>query len=134
MNQTITKNLIIGPNRTRFLFKKLGKYFLAYEILVYQYMKLFCKDYQGGYWEFYTLSNGGFFMQYAKETSLNILSAGNYFESIMSTEAASLGVNLFALNRLTWEAEDQKIIDYYDQLKDYAMEHVESQLIARWID
>jgi hypothetical protein len=85
-------------------------------------------------WDFYTLSNSGFFMSYDYDETLTVLYPENYFEETMSAEAASIGVNLFALNTLAWQTNSEKIVDLYYALRDYAAEHPEGTKIMRLID
>lgn len=50
-------------NRLDFLPHYVGNKFLQYEMLIYDQMRKASKPYDGGYWEYYTLSNGGFYME-----------------------------------------------------------------------
>ena len=118
---TITKTLIAEPERLDALPRYLGKHFLEFEMGVYGYMDHFCEAYNGGYWDYYRLSNGGFFMCLSGDEHFKVFNEGNHFADEMSSEAVSIGVNLFALNALLWgDHVGVKIRDLYDNLQLYA--------------
>ena len=118
---SITKTLVAESDRLNTLPRYLGKHYLEFEMSVYGFMDRFCENYNGGYWDYYRLSNGGFFMCLSDEQRFNVVNEGNHFSSEMSAEAVSVGVNLFALNALLWgENADAKIFDLYDDVRDYA--------------
>ncbi|MDB9569410.1 antirestriction protein, partial [Providencia rettgeri] len=52
--------------RLTFLPSKLGRYCIAFENAIYNWMTRNAVAYNGGYWDFYTLSNGGFYLQPTK--------------------------------------------------------------------
>ncbi len=120
---SVTKTLVATPERLGTLPRYLGKHYLEFEMSVYGFMDRFCESYNGGYWDYYKLSNGGFFMCLSGEHRFNVVNDGNHFSSEMSAEAVSVGVNIFALNALLWgDHVDAKIFDLYDDLRDYAAE------------
>jgi hypothetical protein len=62
-DNAVTASLVTGEARPDFLPFYFGtRRMLRGEALVYGWMKRLCKSYDGGYWHFYTLSNGGFYM------------------------------------------------------------------------
>lgn len=130
----IEKTLISEEDRLDFLPKYLGDHFFKFETLVYSFMDKFCIGYTGGYWNFYGLSNGGMFMSYATDEECRIVNAMNYFEDTLSAEAASIALNIFALNALICQTRDEKIFDLYEALRDFAAEHPEGAKIYRFID
>ncbi len=120
---SITKTLIAEPERLGTLPRYLGKHSLEFEMSVYGFMDRFCEAYNGGYWDYYRLSNGGFFMCLSGKDRFNVSNDGNHFDSEMSAEGVSVGVNIFALNALLWgDQTDARIIGLYDDLRDYAAE------------
>ena len=62
-----------------------------------------CADYQGGLWQFYELSNGGFFMTLDRDEPMRLCWPDNYFEGQTSPEAAGIGITLMALSILTFK-------------------------------
>ncbi len=117
-----------------FLPRRVGKKFLEFEMNVYGWMDTLCPDYECGYWQFYTLSNGGFYMAYDHAVALRAVFPNNYFDEEMSADAASIAANLFALNGLCWKASSEKITDAFYALRDYAAQHKEGGKIMRLID
>lgn len=130
----ITKTLVQEKDRLEFLPKHIGNRFYKFEMLVYAFMDKFCQDYSGGYWEFWTLENGGILMTLDSNEVFQVCNDMNYFEDTMSAESVSIAVNMFALNALMDENCDKRIIDYYYALGDYASEHSEASKIIRLID
>ncbi|MFI0416191.1 MAG: antirestriction protein [Candidatus Thiodiazotropha sp.] len=130
----ITKTLIRDTERLKFLPDNIGSSFLKFEMLVYGFMENFCDQYQGGYWNFYALSNNGLFMSLESEKCCHIVNPVNYFDDTMTAEAASIGVNIFALNALVESRQSDRLITLYYALRDYAAEHGEAEKIFQFID
>lgn len=62
-HELVTATLVPMEHRMTFLPEFFGaKYMIRGEGLVYVWMGKLCKEYRGGFWQFFTLSNGGFFM------------------------------------------------------------------------
>jgi hypothetical protein len=49
------------------------------EALVYGWLEQLSEDYTGGFWDFYTLSNGGFYMAPSGDKRFDIDVSGNGF-------------------------------------------------------
>ncbi|MGH1470856.1 MAG: antirestriction protein [Cellvibrionaceae bacterium] len=130
----ITKTLVQEKDRLEFLPKYIGNRFFKFEMLVYAFTDKFCKDYSGGYWEFWMLENGGILMTLDSDEVFQVCNDMNYFEDTMSAESISIAVNMFALNALMDGGCDKRIIDYYYALGDYASEQKEASKIIRLID
>lgn len=135
MESIITKTLIPEAKRLDFLPSKLGKYALEFEMVVYGWMDKLCEAYKGGYWQFYALSNFGFYIAFEHEEVLRVQWPDNYSDEEMSPEAASIAANLFALNSLCWKypSEGDFTQDYY-LLREFAAQHSEGAKIMRVID
>jgi Antirestriction protein len=97
------------------------------------FMRQLAKDYSGGYWHFYELSNGGFYMAPECEP-LILLVAGNGYAGRMSAEAAGITACLFAFSHLSFRIPDEVIGCHYHQLRDFALEHPEASAILAAID
>ncbi|WP_281989305.1 antirestriction protein [Aquimarina aggregata] len=141
MSNKITKTLCPESKRLDFLPKHIGKKMLQFEATVYGYMDSFAESYTGGYWEFYTLSNGGFYMSLSQEAPLHLVQNTNHFNDEMSADAASIGINLYAIYSLLEEAsnsnnkEELKRFQLaYHHLKEFAYQHEEASKILRLID
>jgi len=132
--QTITKTLYPEQKRLDYLPRFLGKHFLSYENAIYDHMGTSSPDYKGGYWDYYTLSNGGFYMALSQSEPLKMACVSNYFEGEMSADAASIGVNLFVLNAFAWQVNAEKYSEAFHGLRDYVLEHEEAAKILSFID
>ena len=111
-----------------------GRYSLEFEMSVYGWMDALCSDYTGGYWEFYQLSNGGFYMALSGVGRLKVICTGNGFEGEMSLDATGIVASLFAYNGLACRYQREQDVERYYRLRDYAFEHEEAGLIFRAID
>ena len=110
-----------------------GRHCLEFEMSVYGWMDTLCADYKGGYWEFYRLSNGGFYMAPGGVGRLTLVCFGNGFEGL-SFDAAGIVASLFAYNGLACRYEREQDVEGYFRLRDYAFGHEEAGLIFRAID
>ena len=130
----ITRTPWPEAQRLDFLPRFAAPHYLRYEQAVYHFMSRACEAYHGGYWLFYTLSNAGFYMALSSDERFELCWPDNWFEGEMSADAASIGVNLFALNCLTFTSESSCYHDAYYALRAYAGEHAEAPAIFRFID
>ena len=131
-NQTITATIIPESRRMQELPKKFGKQFLRVESAVYMFMEKLSRQYDGGYWNFYSLSNGGFFMAPAMG-SMKVEWAENYFEGKMSADAAGITACLFAFSYVAGLGSEQATEMFY-KLREYAQYHDEQRLIFKAIN
>lgn len=132
--ESITKTKCPEDERLDFLPNTIGAKFLHYENLVYQFMSKASDDYNGGFWDYYSLSNGGFYMAYNCDDRMRMEWADNGFQGTMSTDAASICVNLMAQNAFAWQVSADRHGPQFDALRDYAVQHAEAQHILRFID
>lgn len=132
--ETITKTQVPEAQRGDFLPRHVGNAFMRFENSIYDWMGQLCADYNGGYWQFYELSNGGFFMALDSEKRFRAVWPDNYSDEEMSAEAASIAANLFALNALCWQSPSEALTEAYYALRDFAAQHNEGAKIMRVID
>ncbi len=133
--ELITKTLITETDRLGTLPRLFGQHHLKFEQSVYGFMDRFCQGYTGGFWLFYKLSNGGFFMALDTDQSYRVTNPANYFDDEMSAEAVSIGANIYAINSLMWDSRIQTpVVNLYDSLRDFACEHPEASKILAFID
>ena len=104
------------------------------EGLVYGYMSKLSIDYSGGYWHYYTLDNGGFYMAPGTNEPFRLCWNGNGYEGIMTADAAGIVSTLFAINQLAAESPSDAIADLYYQVRDFAAKHPEARAILAAID
>lgn len=139
MCDPITSQRIPESERGDILPRYTGAAFLRFESLVYTLMGRACADYHGGFWQFYALSNGGFFMAPDRDEPMTLTWPDNYFEGQMSAEAAGIGVSLMALSFLTFserisDATRECLADRFHELREFASAHAEANLILGFID
>lgn len=109
--------------------------FVQVEMTVYSIMDKICPSYNGGYWKFYKLSNGGFYMVPEGEASLKIsIPFGNGFEGELSPEAVGIVACLFMYCFLAEQRPGGDLANHYTWLMEYVYSHPECALIRAAID
>jgi hypothetical protein len=109
---------------------------LHVEPLVYALTDHMANEYNGGYWEFYELSNGGFYMAPDSDTPFQVC-CENGFEGELSAEALGITVCLYAYSQLSFSANSRLATicaRQYHWLRDYMLEHSEAGAILAAID
>ena len=103
---------------------------------IFGWMDRFCRDYSGGIWNFFTLSNGGAFMAPESETDekWTLFNSMNGNGAEMSTEAAGIAVCLIAYSHHACRTECDAMTEHYYRLRDYALLHPDCHAIMRIID
>ena len=131
---TVIAQRVAEPQRLRTLPRVIGPLYLSFENTVYNMMGHYCTNYAGGYWEFYTLSNGGFYMAPDQSQPMTIIVDGNGFSGELSADAAGVFITLMALNQFAWRSRDERFADLFYQLHEFALNHTEANAILRAID
>ena len=104
---------------------------LSLEPLVYTFAGNLSDDYSGGYWIFYSLSNGGFYMAPDYDGSFEVCCANGY-EGTLSADAFGINCCLYAYSHLSFS--DDIFIDHYYWLRDFMLDHPEAEAILKAID
>ena len=130
----ISSSVVPDELRLNVLPNFLGRHYLKGESLVYDWAGRLCTAYHGGYWHFFTLSNGGFYMAPAAGGRVAVRWHMNGYNDMMGADAFGVVVTLFALCHLAEKTGDDTIIDRYHQLREFACQHVEAANILRAID
>jgi len=132
---TLTEaRLVPDHERLAFLPKHFGmRLMLRGEISIYNWLDRLAKDYRGGYWHYYEISDG-FYMAPAGYDKLRIVWPMNYCERNMFADAAGIVATLFALCELSNQYELDSLIEQYHALRDYAGDHLEASAIFAAID
>ena len=153
-NEIITTAKVISDCEERLMFlpKHFGQYCMTVEDLAFNWMrKLSPKNesnylthaldkieahYDGGEWDFFELSNGGVFLAPNGREEYRITVHGNYFDGLLSAEAAGIVVTYFTLGQLSALPImfSERAAAYYHKLTDYACEHAEYNKIRAAID
>lgn len=135
VSDTITATLVADDDRLDFLPKRLGhRNLMRGQNLYMDYLGRLSDDYKGGYWEFYELSNGGWYAAPRTEQRYRMHWDGNGYEGEMSADAAGITASLFAINELANATREDRLIEAYHLLRDFALEHAEAGQIYDAID
>jgi hypothetical protein len=133
-SQNIEAREIPNAERLQILPRHFGRHMLTVEYAVFAFMRRIANDYTGGYWGYFELSNGGFYMAPEHESTFNICVDSNGFEGQMSADAAGITACLFALSHLSFQIQHESIAFHFHQLRDFALEHAEASTILAAID
>lgn len=114
-----------------------GNYFpMVLEPVFYSFADKLSEDYHGGYWEFYVLSNGGFYMAPLSDQRFHV-TCDNQFEGDLSADALGISLCLYAYSHLSFSAIPglaDTCNEQYHLLREYVFEHPEVRKILRAID
>ena len=138
-DQCVTASLVSENERFSFLPRYFGrKSFFLGEPLVYSWLDRLSEDYTGGFWNFYEVSNGGFYMAPAGDSLYRIEVEGNGYHGQVSADAAGIIATFFALGQLAATVQDADecgpLIDRYHFLLEFADAHPEGGAIFQAID
>ena len=92
-------------------------------------------DYNGGFWDFFELGNGGFFLAPSREENFKWNNPMNYSEGELSPEALGVVTCLFAYSHMSFKFTDNPTFsEQYHKLREYAYNHPEASMIFRAVD
>jgi antirestriction protein len=130
----ITATLVPDNRRLDFLPLHFGeRAMIKFETSVYGWMGNLCPNYNGGYWNYMELSNGGAFMCPSGVDQFEFKVDGNGFDATVSAEVAGIISTAFALNGLLWQGYDS-LNEKYEQLLQFISDHPERATIRRALD
>ena len=137
MTDTITRELIPEGQRMSHTERLFGLHYpLLLEPFIYAATEKMAEEYRGGYWHFYTLSNGGFYMAPDGDESFHVICA-NCYEDDLSADALGIVACLTAYSHLSFSREiafARTCAEHYHPLRDYMFEHPEARAILGAID
>ena len=135
MTQTIlslvTRDLVPEGRRLDITERLFGIHFpLKLEPVIYGITDRMAEDYDGGYWDFYTLSNGGFYMAPADEWIFRV-ACDNMFEGDLSADALGITACLYAYSNLSFaDGRFARVCAcHYHRLREFMMDHGEVRAI-----
>lgn len=106
------------------------------EPAVYRITETIASEYNGGYWEFYALSNGGFYMAPISDNAFQV-ACDNGYEGKLSADALGIAVCLYAYSHLSF-SDNQVLAEtctqQYHWLRDYMLGYPEAKAILGAID
>ena len=134
----ISKTQCVIGQRLYFLPHYLGRAHAAFQNRLFYFAKQLLEPYDGGYWEFYHLSNGGFVMALDDDEAITVNSP-NGSSAAVDAETASIVVCLMTLSDLSFTLqvnsdELHKVITSFHALREFSLEHPSSNTILKLID
>lgn len=105
------------------------------EPFIYFMADMICEDYDGGYWNFYMLSNGSFYMALHSASTFHV-SCENGYQGELSAEAFGIVCTLYAYSHLSFGKGQfaETCADHFHRLREFMLGHVEAGAILRAID
>ena len=133
----LTRQLVPEDQRLDVTAELFGIHFpLAIEPVIYGITERMAQDYQGGYWNFYSLDNGGFYMAPDGDRAYQV-SCDNYWQGELSADALGIVSTLYAFSNLSFSRDDnfgRLCARHYHLLREYMYEHPELAAILGAID
>ncbi|MGB2832938.1 MAG: antirestriction protein [Methylotenera sp.] len=134
---TITRHSVQTNLRIKHTAHLFGIQFpLSIEPAIYAIAGNIASEYSGAYWEFYTLSNGGFYMAPDLD-KLYAVSCINGYEGSLSADALGITACLYAYSHLSFSgnrALAEVCANHYHWLREFMLEHAEAGSILKAID
>lgn len=136
----ITRSLIAEASRMDATHTLFGLHFpLRLEPTVFHMAGMLSEQYQGGEWEFYALSNGGFYMAPCSKPHAQAIfkvTSENGFDGPMSGDALGITACLYAYSHLSFTQNSfgELCANHYHLLREYALDHSEAGAIFAAID
>jgi len=133
----ITKETVPNKERSEITNTLFGNDFpLKIEPTIYNICSNQALGYNGGYWEFYQLSNGGFYMAPNDQKTYQ-MSCPNYFQGELSADALGVMACLVAFSHLSF-SKDLKMAktcaQHFYLLREYVEYHPEAIALYGAID
>ena len=134
----INKTQCAIGQRLYFLPHYLGRAHAVFQNCLFYLAKQFLEPYDGGYWEFYHLSNGGFVMALDDHNTITVNSP-NGSSATVDAETASIVVSLMTLSDLSFNLQTDsdelhKVVTSFHALREFALEHPNSNTILKLVD
>jgi len=127
----VTRELVLETRRMSITDKLFGVHFpLRLEPVIYGITERMADTYSGGYWDFYKLSNGGFYMAPSNDHGFHV-TCDNMFEGDLSADAPGITACLYAYSNLSFSNGRfaRVCACHYHRLREYMMDHAEARAI-----
>ena len=116
----------------------MGRAHAVFQNCLFYLAKQLLEPYDGGYWEFYHLNNGGFVVALDDDDTI-VVNSPNGSTAEVDAETASIVVCLMTLSDLSFTLqvnsdELHKVITSCHALREFALEHPSSNTILKLID
>ncbi|MGK5032682.1 antirestriction protein [Janthinobacterium sp. MDT1-19] len=110
-----------------------GRRWVWLEYTVYSMLDRMSDDYQGAYWEYYKLSNGGFYMSPLTDDSFHMC-CENIFEGDVSAKTAGLIACAMAYSHLSFFEDGDCFAEAYMLLFEYLAQQSDAAIIFAALD
>ncbi|PVZ84163.1 antirestriction protein [Serratia sp. S1B] len=131
---------VCESDRLSFLPDLFGEDFMAAEMQVYALADQYFTGYNGGFWHFIRLQNGGGYMAPDCD-KVHLINGENWFDKTVSGDAAGIILTSMAINRRCWQHHDkgdaglvELFIQREEQLWSFIESHPECSEIYRALD
>jgi len=136
-NNTITSNVVPDSERVEFTADLFGNDFpMKLEPYIYAVASNLANEYRGGYWQFFRLDNGGFYMTPLTDKTFAVV-CDNGYEGRLSADALGITACLYAYSHLSFVGESvfaELCTAQFHLLREYALDHAEVRGILAAID
>lgn len=106
-NKTITSQRVAADQRINHSAGIFGiRFSLLLEPSVYRITETIADEYDGGYWEFYALSNGGFYMAPDSDKQFHVV-CENGFDGKLSGDALGITACLYVYSHLSGSGHEE---------------------------
>ena len=109
---------------------------LQVEPTIYRITETIATEYDGGYWQFYELSNGGFYMAPDLDRQFEVVCENGY-EGKLSADALGIVACLYTYSNLSFGGAKEFAeicAQHYHWLRDYTLVNTEANAILGAID
>ena len=127
----VTRELVPEDRRLEITHQLFGFNFpFRMEPVVYGITEKMAENYRGGYWDFYTLSNRGFYMAPSGEGRFEVI-CDNCHRGMLSADALGITACLYAYSHLSFAGDRAARVfaRHYHLLRAYMVEHAEVEAI-----
>ena len=122
--------------RKALLLRHIGpRWVSSFEQLLSQWMKRLSCHYSGDYWDYFELSNGGFYLTPSATKKTFLMTSPNFARENVSADAAGIIVTMLALTELMGMVDYKgdgsldSFTERYCALRNFAIEHTEREKI-----
>jgi len=134
---TITRQQVSDKQRIQHTADLFGIRFpLNIDPAIYSIAGNIASEYNGAYWEFYILSNGGFYMA-PNSDQLYQVSCENGYAGTLTADALGITACLYAYSHLSFSSNPafaEIYANHYHWLREYMLQHPEASKILGAID
>ena len=128
MDKNVIRELVPEAQRSEHVGELFGVHFpMQLEPFIYAVTESLAPDYKGGFWNFYGLSNGGFYMAPDANRTFKV-SCQNYYTGTMSADVLGIVACLYAYSHLSFSRNEKvgrMYARHYHLLRRFMCEHPE---------